>query len=171
MGTGTKWKTGIFGCFHNCSVCIIGMYLPCVLYGQNAQHLNGTQCFSETSSENRHNHTCIMHGLLYCCIKEVVPVASFFGVLFGAQGSWAHVGYTICGYAFASGLAGYGVACLGSGMMNYCQRTAIRKMYGIQGTAVDDLNKSLCCTACALIQHTNHINAMKRPTTSVMQRY
>lgn len=37
------WKNPLFGCFGDCSVCIITFFVPCVTAGQNAEKM-GKSC-------------------------------------------------------------------------------------------------------------------------------
>jgi len=38
-----EWSNGLFGCFSNCSTCIIGYFAPCYVHGKNAESV-GDDC-------------------------------------------------------------------------------------------------------------------------------
>ncbi|ESO12846.1 hypothetical protein HELRODRAFT_188008 [Helobdella robusta] len=38
-----KWKNGIFGCFNDCSICILSFLIPCYIAGKNAKGV-GRSC-------------------------------------------------------------------------------------------------------------------------------
>ncbi|KAK9793177.1 hypothetical protein WJX73_006652 [Symbiochloris irregularis] len=42
---GNPWKSGLCDCFDDCGICCFGTFLPCVLYGQNAEKITGESCF------------------------------------------------------------------------------------------------------------------------------
>ena len=39
-----QWGNGLFGCFNNASLCVLGWILPCVLFGQTSDLLQGKSC-------------------------------------------------------------------------------------------------------------------------------
>ncbi len=53
-----EWQHGLFGCFDNCTVCIITYFIPCYTHGKIA----------ETQGES-----CLLCGLVLC-----VPLADIF---------------------------------------------------------------------------------------------
>ena len=38
-----EWTNGIFGCFNDCSTCIIAYFCPCYVFGKNAEAV-GDSC-------------------------------------------------------------------------------------------------------------------------------
>ena len=51
-----EWSNGIFSCFNDCSTCILAYFIPCYVFGKNAEAV-GDSCF-------------------LCAISQLVPFLS-----------------------------------------------------------------------------------------------
>uniref|UniRef100_A0A1X7VV47 Uncharacterized protein n=1 Tax=Amphimedon queenslandica TaxID=400682 RepID=A0A1X7VV47_AMPQE len=52
------WKHGIFGCFGDCSICLLSFFCPCYVIGKNAEAVGERCC-------------------LYCCLS-FIPFINFW---------------------------------------------------------------------------------------------
>jgi Cys-rich protein (TIGR01571 family) len=52
------WSNGIFGCFNDCSTCIIAYFCPCYVFGKNAEAV-GDSC-------------------LLCALSQFVPILNLW---------------------------------------------------------------------------------------------
>lgn len=53
-----EWQNGLFGCFNDCKTCIIAYFVPCFVFGKNAERVG---------------ESCVMCGLAI-----MVPFLNFY---------------------------------------------------------------------------------------------
>jgi len=56
-----QWKHGLFGCFDDCTLCIISYFVPCYQFGKNAEAV-GESCLS-------------------CAIASMIPLLNIYAVI------------------------------------------------------------------------------------------
>ena len=75
----SSWSTGLFDCFTDMPSCILGSFLPCVLYGDNASALKGKTFGGSCCAF--FGLTCVNNGLflLFQSALRTHPIASMAG--------------------------------------------------------------------------------------------
>eukprot|EP00271_Cylindrocystis_brebissonii_P009340 TRINITY_DN240_c0_g1_i1.p1 TRINITY_DN240_c0_g1~~TRINITY_DN240_c0_g1_i1.p1 ORF type:complete len:179 (-),score=19.64 TRINITY_DN240_c0_g1_i1:1937-2473(-) len=59
------WNTGIFDCYQDRNSCLLGLFCPCVLFGQNVESLHGRACLGP----------CFLHCISLGCVAVwLVPI-------------------------------------------------------------------------------------------------
>ncbi|CAF0981281.1 unnamed protein product [Rotaria magnacalcarata] len=56
------WKAGLFGCFEDIPICLLGWCCGCYLFGQNAEQIDGSNKFAMCCG-----YACLS-GCYLCCI-------------------------------------------------------------------------------------------------------
>mmetsp|Transcript_15707 Transcript_15707/g.39917 ORF Transcript_15707/g.39917 Transcript_15707/m.39917 type:complete len:147 (-) Transcript_15707:164-604(-) len=75
------WKAGFCGCCGDCKNCLIGYFVPCVLFGMNAQKIPGGSFLGDNCAVNA-IVWCISRGL--CGVldwKVRIAVAEKYGIV------------------------------------------------------------------------------------------
>ncbi|ESO12847.1 hypothetical protein HELRODRAFT_184849 [Helobdella robusta] len=73
-----EWKNGIFGCFNDCTVCIITYFLPCYTAGKNAEAV-GKSCFLYGCLTCIEPIGCILRSTIRQQIREQYSIDGSFG--------------------------------------------------------------------------------------------
>jgi len=75
----SSWSTGLFDCFTDMPSCVVGYFLPCVLYGDNASALKGKTFGGSCCAF--YGLTCVNNGLflLFQSALRTHPIALMAG--------------------------------------------------------------------------------------------
>jgi len=75
----SSWSTGLFDCFTDMPSCVVGYFLPCVLYGDNASALKGKTFGGSCCAF--YGLTCVNNGLflLFQSALRTHPIALMNG--------------------------------------------------------------------------------------------
>ncbi|XP_039003045.1 cell number regulator 6-like [Hibiscus syriacus] len=134
------WTTGIFGCLQDTQSCRMGMFCPCVLFGQNVETLR---------EHVARNDACLCHAV---CVEGGMAAAAAATLFF--HGIDPQTSFLICEtLLFAWWLCG---------IYNGLFRQSLQKKYHLKDSPCDPCLVHCCLHWCALCQEhremKNHIN-------------
>eukprot|EP00270_Netrium_digitus_P001146 TRINITY_DN11251_c0_g1_i1.p1 TRINITY_DN11251_c0_g1~~TRINITY_DN11251_c0_g1_i1.p1 ORF type:complete len:188 (-),score=37.71 TRINITY_DN11251_c0_g1_i1:249-779(-) len=66
------WESGLFDCLNDWKSCLLGLFCPCVLFGQNVERLHGRSCLGPCVIH------CVLGGAVATLLSPMVGPAALW---------------------------------------------------------------------------------------------